>query len=243
MGTTESPHLLTARALRLLAWIHLIPGLVALITLIVLSIQRQRLPPYPPGLMLGLFAVLVLIPGLMLAIGPALERRAEWARMAGVGLALCSLFSLPVGTLLGAWVLYRLLANWDPEPTVAKQSPGIEPRQQAGRLLRLLGWLHLAAGSAFVLILSSAASSARKPPDFLPGLILVIIFAFIAMPVVVLWIGAAIKRGEEWARPVGMVLASLMLLSIPIGTLVGGYVLYALATRWDASAAPGSPRI
>jgi len=46
-------------------------------------------------------------------------------------------------------------------------------------------------------------------------------------------VGKAIKEHKEWARIVGIILSILELLAFPIGTLIGGYTLWCLKTRWN----------
>jgi protein-S-isoprenylcysteine O-methyltransferase Ste14 len=48
-----------------------------------------------------------------------------------------------------------------------------------------------------------------------------------------MYLGKAIKAHKEWSRMVGIILAFLALFAFPIGTLIGGYILWCLIGGWS----------
>jgi len=112
----------------------------------------------------------------------------------------------------------------------------LEYSVKAGRLLRLVGWLTIALGVLFIGVMFLASQN-RAIPSWI---------AVTAIPLVIgviyLVVGAAVKKGKLWARVVACVLSVLMLLSFPIGTLIGGFALYYLIKGWsEGGAGAGAP--
>jgi len=118
----------------------------------------------------------------------------------------------------------------------------LKPYQKAGRIFRLLAWIQIIGFVAmFVAILIPAISEGKS---FFPAaLIGLLVFL---LPALYMSVGKAIQERKDWGRTVGIILGALMLIGIPIGTLIGGYILYCLISGWDqpqaaaASAAPAS---
>lgn len=59
----------------------------------------------------------------------------------------------------------------------------------------------------------------------------------ISMPLAVLHLFAALgaQRGAAWGRTLSKVIASLMLLGVPIGTAIGIYIFSKTGERWQSS--------
>jgi hypothetical protein len=97
--------------------------------------------------------------------------------------------------------------------------------------LRLLGaaWIYFVGAALFPWM----SSMGRWPPDdfvtgFLPGVIKFGAIAYAAIALGSLATGFGLLQREEWARPLALVMAFLALLSVPFGTALGIYTLWAL---------------
>lgn len=81
------------------------------------------------------------------------------------------------------------------------------------------------AGILFLTVLDGAAMVG----DFIPGVVVSIwttIMAVLAIPYIVA--GAGLIRLKPWARPFGMIVGTLGLIDIPLGTVLGLYGLWVL---------------
>lgn len=114
-------------------------------------------------------------------------------------------------------------------------SATLKPYEKAGRLFRLLGWLQLIAGGCLGLAILIPAMAQGKGQSGMAGPVAVgaaLIFMLLAS-VFMLYLGAAVKRHENWGRTAGIVLAIIQLFGFPIGTILGGYILWCLIKGWD----------
>ena len=127
------------------------------------------------------------------------------------------------------------------------------PPQPMKRHVDLLGTLYLiwgalglvvslamlALGFAALAIAGSAASGepgALIASGFVAGLFLTLSVLALLWGAIHLWDAFALQRGREWARAIGIVLAILDLILLPLGTALGAYALWVLTHR-DARAA------
>lgn len=100
---------------------------------------------------------------------------------------------------------------------------------EAARLFRLMSLLALVG--LLLMGLTMAGDLARDEP--LDGALLLFAGAMAAVPALLHFvIVPGIVRHEERARMGGIAIATLVLLAIPIGTLVGGYLLWCLTSGW-----------
>lgn len=113
---------------------------------------------------------------------------------------------------------------------MSKQLTGYE---KVGRLFRLLGWVSLIAGVCFGFLLFTQE---ELKSDKMIGLVVL----FFALPILYLPLGKAIKEHRRWGRIVGNIVGVLALFGIPIGTIIGIYVLTLLNKSWDEQP-PGQP--
>lgn len=101
-------------------------------------------------------------------------------------------------------------------------------RQRAGLLMRVLAWL---AAAALALVALSSWASPRaatlSPATFWGALLVTGGLAYGLHRA-----GAAVSRGQSWGRAVGLGVGLLLVAGFPIGTAVGGYLLYGLALKW-----------
>ena len=104
---------------------------------------------------------------------------------------------------------------------------------KAGRVFRLLGWLQLVAGVLLVVALAA--------PQLAKGGVSARVFVamslplafFIGLGVAHLLVGSALKQHKGWARIAGIVYGALALIGIPIGTIIGAFLLLWLVKQWD----------
>src|SRR5690349_19193914 len=96
--------------------------------------------------------------------------------------------------------------------------------EKAGSLLRLLGWLALSAAICFALAALAHLFGTRA---LVPGNIRTMVVAAVFCAVY-LRVGTALKENKPWARTAGIVLGVIALPGIPIGTLIGAYLLWCL---------------
>lgn len=116
---------------------------------------------------------------------------------------------------------------------------------KAGRLLRMLGWVILAfalgVGIAFGIALaipiftaldapmqSSLANALLRPMVPVAWMLAVAACFGIAFLIV----GAYVKEYKPWAKVSGVLLALMSLIYVPIGTMIGCFVLFYLAKGW-----------
>jgi len=106
----------------------------------------------------------------------------------------------------------------------------LSPRRKAARIFRLLSWLQIILCILIlVAILIPTISEGRNPVGPLA-----IGMVFLIIPWLYRKLAAGIDAKREWARTVGIIVGVLMLAGVPIGTLIGGYLLYLLIGGWDA---------
>ena len=68
--------------------------------------------------------------------------------------------------------------------------------------------------------------------DGLTGIILLSLLT-LAIPILYLRIGSAIKQGKKWGKVTGAFIATISLLNLPIGTIFGAAILFYLKKGWN----------
>ena len=106
----------------------------------------------------------------------------------------------------------------------------LKPYVKAGRMIRLFAWIILVAEVGIILALAIPVIAGRG--QFTIKLILLILFS-VGSAVFQLILGQAIKEHRQWGRTVGIIFGVLWLFGFPIGTLLGGYILWCLIKGWD----------
>jgi hypothetical protein len=107
----------------------------------------------------------------------------------------------------------------------------MEPNIKVARAHRALSWLYaLLTG-----LLAFLAYTMRSEPDLAPVLIYLVLFGLVFAAHHVTARGA--RQGKPWARISSTVLACLMLLGFPVGTIIGVYLLVYTWRPWDAPVA------
>jgi len=103
---------------------------------------------------------------------------------------------------------------------------------KVGRLIRLFGWLTLILGFFLIVALIVPAATGQNGNQSMAAM-LIPVFIIGGLGWLELYVGNAIKQHIEWARVAGIVLGALSLPGIPIGTIIGIYIIYTLSRKWD----------
>lgn len=108
-------------------------------------------------------------------------------------------------------------------------SDSLSSTVKAGRLIRMFGWVNLifTIGIAAAIGISIMAES-----ESIPEWDWTAFAAAILVSLVFLLVGAGVKNYKVWAKIVGAALAVVCLLYVPIGTLIGIFILAYLAIGW-----------
>src|SRR5580765_3592940 len=116
MSEPMKPHVQAGRIIRFLAWLQMIAvvGIAAAIIIPVVTGGKGVTSPAQ----FFLIAILILVVSLGIAkflfvLGTALKEHKEWARKAGIVLGIIQLFGFPLGTILGAYILWALTKGWN----------------------------------------------------------------------------------------------------------------------------------
>lgn len=117
MSDNLKPYEKAGRLVRLFAWLSLI-GLVGIaVDIIVLMFAHgTKMGGGRPagGLAVGLIIfTLFLFTYFQFALGTAMKQHKNWGRNVGIGYAILQLFGFPIGTVIGAYILYCLIKGWD----------------------------------------------------------------------------------------------------------------------------------
>jgi hypothetical protein len=127
-----------------------------------------------------------------------------------------------------------------PRSMPAEEPPprGLLPHQKAARVIRLMAFLQLmmVVGIGAAMLLPVWSSGGRIDASLM---IVVIVLAGLAVGVFL--IAAGVMRRAGWARAAGILYGVLLLSGVPIGTLVGLYVLWQLVFGWSEGAGEAPP--
>ena len=116
--------------------------------------------------------------------------------------------------------------------------------QELDKHITILGWLHIAMNVlilfigvvAFFVILGAGLISGEGEAMGILAIIAVFVMGFmvvISIPGVIA--GWGLLKRKSWSRVLALVLGFLSLMSIPFGTLLGGYTIWALMVHDEAS--------
>ena len=102
------------RLFRLLGWLSLIFGAIAIAVPILTSpseISQVPIVSLIPLLSLALIVVVMSI--LQLKVGTAIKEHKDWGRTVGIILGCIQLIGFPIGTIIGAYILWCLIKGWN----------------------------------------------------------------------------------------------------------------------------------
>lgn len=106
------PYQKAGRLIRLLAWLQVISVIGIIVAIAIPMIAKQEMPS-PQILILLLLAV---FPALYFVVGSAIKEHKKGGRIAGIVLGVVMLFGFPIGTLIGAYILWCLIKGWEEVP-------------------------------------------------------------------------------------------------------------------------------
>ena len=104
------------RLLRLLGWLTLIFVVTVGASIAIPTIVRGD--PFPQEAILGLVVAFLVVVAYFV-VGDGVKKYRPWAKIAGVVVSLLSLASVPIGTVIGAIILFYLIRGWREQPGVA----------------------------------------------------------------------------------------------------------------------------
>jgi hypothetical protein len=105
---------MAGRSIRALGWLQLIAVLGIWAAVLIPFFAKGETPP-----LRAVFILLVLLmPVFSLSLGKAVKEHKQWGRTVGIVYSSLLLFGFPVGTLMGAYILYYLVKKWDDQPAV-----------------------------------------------------------------------------------------------------------------------------
>ena len=110
MSNKLMPYEKASRVLSILGWFSLIACTGMVFAMIAPSfvkggsqVQAQVFPSI----------LLVFVPLLSFILASAIKKHLEWGRIAGIIFSLVMLLGFPIGTIIGAYVLWCLIKGWD----------------------------------------------------------------------------------------------------------------------------------
>lgn len=112
---------------------------------------------------------------------------------------------------------------------------------KAGRLIQMFGWVNLFFAATIAAMIALLGTT--DPDLTVEWNVLVFMWAGLVSLAYFL-VGESVKQHRAWAKIAGAALAVYCLLSVPIGTLIGVFVLVYLVRGWKEAtpasiAAPG----
>jgi len=102
--------------------------------------------------------------------------------------------------------------------------------EKAGRFLRLMGWINLVLFTGIIAAVAIPVLADGQPGELASLLLLTIV----AVAIIVLYLsaGSAIKRGKRWGKVTGAAVATVSLINVPVGTVCGALTLFYLKKGW-----------
>ncbi len=109
MGAQLMPYEKAGRVIRLLAWLQVVAfiGIVAAVAIPFFA-QHKSIDPR-----VFLALLFIAFPALYLAIGKAIKEHKEWGRNGGIIIGALMLVGFPIGTIIGAYLLWCLIKGWE----------------------------------------------------------------------------------------------------------------------------------
>ena len=112
----------SGRLLKFFGWLGIV---VAVAAAAGVALPAAKAGKTTEGILVG-GAILALVGGLswfQICVGQGVKEHKHWARTAGIVLSVFQLFGFPIGTLIGAYILFNLFQGWDaPAPEVNSQA-------------------------------------------------------------------------------------------------------------------------
>jgi hypothetical protein len=113
---------------------------------------------------------------------------------------------------------------------------GMRACVKAGRLFKLLGWLGIIGGGGLTAAMAIPAFINGSGDSAIIGMMAMTFALFVVLGVAHLLVGSALKAHKNWARIVGIVYGAFSLIGIPVGTVIGAFLLWWLVKQWNDGA-------
>lgn len=105
----------------------------------------------------------------------------------------------------------------------------LHPYEKAARVIRLMAWISLLGnvGILAAVAIPQIANDSPIPAEmYFLGLFLISVTAFL------FFTARGIFQKKAWARVCGQIYGVLAIFGVPIGTIIGGYILWQLGKGW-----------
>jgi len=106
---------------------------------------------------------------------------------------------------------------------------------KAGLLIKIMGWIGVAVFSGlitFAIFFILSGGSGYSVDSLLFVVLLPVAALILAISILHLKAASAIRKGENWGKVTGVVLAIISLPGFPIGTIFGVITLFYLKKGW-----------
>ena len=109
------PYETAGRVFRFFAWVQLFVIAVIFFALLLppMITGKPHLPTHVHAASLLVVLVGIAFNVFQLKVGAAIREHKEWGRTAGLILAVIQLFGFPIGTIVGAFLIWCLVSGWD----------------------------------------------------------------------------------------------------------------------------------
>jgi hypothetical protein len=107
----QLPYIKAAKFIKFLAWLSIIFGVFATIFLF-FPLFTESGTEFKINHIYA-FVFLIILPVLMFYISNAIRDHKDWGRNSGIALGVLYLFGFPIGTVLGAYILWKLIWGWE----------------------------------------------------------------------------------------------------------------------------------
>jgi uncharacterized membrane protein len=109
------PYVKAGRIFRFLGWIGIGGIVVAIAIPIMINLNAPSLQPDTSSWLPTLLLIVLLscLSVLQLMVGTAIKEHKNWGRTVGIVLGIIHLFGFPIGTLIGAYILWCLIKGWE----------------------------------------------------------------------------------------------------------------------------------
>ena len=112
------PYEKAGRVVRLLSVLQLVAALGIVIAIVLPDIHSPT-PSFSIWHHIILFSLATLIPSALFYLGASIMKHKPWSRAVGIAYGVILLMGFPIGTLIGAYILWCLVTNWELPPVVA----------------------------------------------------------------------------------------------------------------------------
>lgn len=202
----------------------LIAGVVLLVLLITAWVGLWRSASWAPAVYaVTWFGCLVMVPFSGPYIGTGIEEMFDFAGSAAGGGILSLLFLARDGGGGSRWggLLREVLNDSGPRPS----DEVIQPHVKSSRVHRALSWLYglIALMLSVLPFIASTGEEALRPAEL--AIASTIPLFFFAIAVLHHFVSRGAKERKRWARIGSIVFACLLVPAVPVGTIIGLYLL------------------